>query len=69
MNPQAKRVDDQVLKDPQNAISLRSREAHHVRSGSFATRSSRQQSPPCPLCIESGSKFRAFVRHRPTIVG
>ena len=35
MNPQAIRVDDQVLKDPQNAISLRSREAHRVRVGSW----------------------------------
>jgi hypothetical protein len=30
------------------------------REGSFATRSCRQQVRSCPLCTESGSKFRAF---------
>jgi hypothetical protein len=61
MNPKAIRVDDQLLKGPQNAISLRFREAHHVRSGSFAAGPCQRQVRLCTLCTESGSRFRAFV--------
>jgi hypothetical protein len=35
------------------------------RYGSFATGSCQQLVRPCPPCTESGSKFRAFVTHRP----
>src|SRR5215831_13851988 len=35
--------------------------------GSFATWSCQQQVRPCPLCTESGSKFKAFVKARPLL--
>ena len=38
-----------------------------TQPGSFATWSCQQQVRPCPLCNESGSKFKAFVTARPLL--
>ena len=56
------------IRDNHGIVDKYMGDGRHPKPSTIGTGSCQQQVRPCPLCTESGSKFRAFVTHQPPIV-